>query len=271
MNALFSDTVSAKHVLLVDEDAQERFVLQEMLQGNGFRFSHAETYRAGADLARRDRPDIVLASLLSDEHESVDIESVFRSQQVTRAVPILLVTTAKRLGEGVQPKRSDVLEFLIRPFTVGQLVDRVQAQLRMAALLREQGSGTSVTEVSAPPDDWELIGRAKMLLEERLAEVNRAADLAQALRIPERRLAFAFQQCLGISAVEFIRQERIRKAKLLLTSTTLSVREIALKIGFSSAANFSTAFNSQAGTSPSSFRNQALSNALMLDRGVNPK
>lgn len=271
MNALFSDAAATTHVLIVDDDAQEQYVLQEMLRGNGFRFSLAETCDAALELALTDRPDIVLVSLRSSGPDVVQLEGRFRSHTDTQTIPFLVITTAKPFYDGTVVQRSEVLDFLIRPFTLGQLVDRVQAQLRMAALLREQGAATGTDGMPAPQEDWELIGRTKKCLVERLADVHRLADLAEAVSVPERRLALAFQHCLGISAVEFIRQERIRKSKFLLTNTTLSVRDIALKVGFSSAANFSTAFNTQVGTSPSSFRNQALSNALVLDRSLNSK
>jgi len=271
VNALFSDALAATHVLIVDDDAQEQYVLQEMLQGNGFRFSHVDTYLSAVGVALSDRPDIILVSLRSNSPDIAELETLLRGNPATQTVPLLILATAKRLGDGVTVERSEVLDFLIRPFTVGQLVDRVQAQLRMAVLLREQGAAIGENDAPAPREEWELIGRAKKLLAERLAQVHRLADLAEVMSVPERRLVLAFQHCLGISAVEFIRQERIRKAKFLLTNTTLSVREIAITVGFSSAANFSTAFNTQVGTSPSSFRNQALSNALVLDRGVNLK
>jgi transcriptional regulator GlxA family with amidase domain len=53
---------------------------------------------------------------------------------------------------------------------------------------------------------------------------------------------------------EFVRDARLGEAQRLLGSSTLSVEEVALAVGFSGAANFSTAFRERFGCTPSAFR-----------------
>lgn len=273
VHALVSPSVSAAHVLIVDDSAQERFLLKEMLRGNGFRFSDTGDCHEAFELALQDRPDIVLAALRESGPDALQLERLLRQRSSTHNIPMLLLATAKHLGARNDLVRTEVLDYLLRPFTVGQLLDRVQAQLRVSNLLREHECERDSRSASGRGalGDWELIGRTKKHLEKYLADIRRLGDVAKALSVSERRLAQAFQHCLGISAVEYIRQERMRKARYLLTHTTQSVREIARAVGFSSAANFSTAFDSLVGVSPSSFRNQTMMNALALDRRLKLK
>ncbi|WP_397474314.1 helix-turn-helix domain-containing protein [Pusillimonas sp.] len=258
-------------MLIVDDSAQEQFLLKEMLRGNEFRFSLAGECGEAFELALQDPPDIVLAALRAVGPDALQLEGKLRQHPLTQSIPMLLLATAKHLGTRNDFVRTEMLDCLLRPFTVGQLLDRVQAQLRVSSLLRENERESRGAAIPGTQVDWELIGRTKKHLEQYLGDIRRLRDVADALSVPERRLAHAFQNCLGISVVEYIRQERMRKAKYLLTHTTRSVREIAQTVGFSSAANFSTAFDSMVGVSPSSFRNQTMLNALALDRGLHLK
>ncbi|WP_372373418.1 helix-turn-helix domain-containing protein, partial [Vreelandella venusta] len=60
----------------------------------------------------------------------------------------------------------------------------------------------------------------------------------------------------GMTVYEYLREIRMNEARELLSNTHLSVSAIAAHVGFSSSANFSTAFKERFGTSPMKFKNQ---------------
>jgi len=63
-----------------------------------------------------------------------------------------------------------------------------------------------------------------------------------------------FQKETGLSFQEYLQQVRIEKAKLYLTTTDLSVQEIAERLAFSSRSHFSTVFTKAVGLSPAAYR-----------------
>lgn len=69
-----------------------------------------------------------------------------------------------------------------------------------------------------------------------------------------------FVQIMGISPAEYVLKQKIEKAKDLLTTTDLSITEIAYKYGFSSSQYFSTAFKRICALTPSQFRKSVLGN-----------
>ncbi|MEU5951994.1 AraC family transcriptional regulator [Streptomyces sp. NPDC047525] len=98
-----------------------------------------------------------------------------------------------------------------------------------------------------------------------------AAELMTLLGTPEgaRRSVRACAQHLGVSVSylgeavkastgrtpgELIRQARVHEAKRLLLRTELSVRQIALRVGFGDPAYFCRFFRRETGTSPGDFR-----------------
>ena len=64
-----------------------------------------------------------------------------------------------------------------------------------------------------------------------------------------------FTKHLGMSFVTYLENIRINKAKELLYSTNMSIREIAVSVGYSSASYFSKVFKKRIGITPLQYRN----------------
>ena len=76
-----------------------------------------------------------------------------------------------------------------------------------------------------------------------------ASELDVSVRSLQRRLA-----ATGTSHSEMVRQVRQAKAIELLTSSSLSISQIAIATGFANPSGFSRAFQSWTGMSPSEYR-----------------
>ena len=63
---------------------------------------------------------------------------------------------------------------------------------------------------------------------------------------------------LGMSCREYYLRRKMLAAEYLLKNTELSIKEIAYRLGCSSAFHFSNLFHDRHGVSPSSFRENAL-------------
>jgi len=64
----------------------------------------------------------------------------------------------------------------------------------------------------------------------------------------------AFKQSIGMTPTDYITEQRIERARLLMKDTTLPIAEIALRSGFSSQSHFTTCFRRLSGVTPRSFR-----------------
>ncbi len=82
-------------------------------------------------------------------------------------------------------------------------------------------------------------------------------DLANSLGVTPGYLTQHFRQELGITPWEYLTHVRIERAKELLTGSTLSITEIAGRVGYDDAAYFSRVFSKETGRTPRSYRQQA--------------
>ena len=94
------------------------------------------------------------------------------------------------------------------------------------------------------------------LIDDRLAELGAAPslqELAELCQMSVRQLTRSFRASRQCSIGEYLIRNRIEHAKRLL-ATDIRVKEVALTLGFSTSANFSTAFRRATGETPRQFR-----------------
>lgn len=106
-----------------------------------------------------------------------------------------------------------------------------------------------------PPHTVEQkIDRAKFLITENLEKQLYGPELAAELGMSYSLFRKSFKNIAGISPGQFHMQKRIEKAQELLSTTLLSVEEIAILLGFESVYYFSRIFRIKSGYSPTTYR-----------------
>ncbi len=80
------------------------------------------------------------------------------------------------------------------------------------------------------------------------------AAVAEEVRMSYFHFSRAFKQSMGVSPNVYMIEQRIERAKKLLSETDLPIAEIALRVGFASQSHFTTAFRRLAWTTPKAFR-----------------
>ena len=99
----------------------------------------------------------------------------------------------------------------------------------------------------------ELVRAAQELI---AAHLDRSMDLeaiARELHVSREHLSRVFSAQTGISPGAFAAQERMRAASRLLRDRTLNCKEIAARLGFSSAGSFARAFRNHYRISPTQY------------------
>lgn len=93
------------------------------------------------------------------------------------------------------------------------------------------------------------------------------ADLAQSVNLSVWRLCHIFKSDVGMPPIRYLRQLRMERAKHLLESSFLSVKEIGFQVGLSDESHFVRDFKSIYGFSPALYRSQFRNNGS--DNGHN--
>lgn len=107
-------------------------------------------------------------------------------------------------------------------------------------------------------DRGKLTPRHFRIIDAYLHELNHeapsVASLATACGFSERYFAKLFREQTKQSIGQYLRTAQIARAQSYLTETELPLKEIASRLGFSAASNFSAAFRTITGVTPGQFR-----------------
>jgi len=123
-----------------------------------------------------------------------------------------------------------------------QMIHRLLCEL----LLGGEGAG---------PRENESVNEAIRFIHENLHKTITVQQVAAAVKFSPAHFSRIFKNQTGFSPYEYILLRRIDKAKDLLTSTRLSVKEIAYLAGYNSEENFIHSFQKKVGVTPGVFRN----------------
>ena len=138
---------TARRVLVVDDERAIRLLCRVNLAASGMDVLEAADGQAGLDLARKERPDLVLLDVMMPGVDGWTVARELAASEETRDIPIVFLTARaepadKRLGEQLGG-----VGYLIKPFdpvSIGDVVEDVLSRLERGErdqLRREISSG----------------------------------------------------------------------------------------------------------------------------------
>jgi two-component system, OmpR family, response regulator len=130
--------MSAERLLLVDDEDNLRSMLQAALRHNGFEVTSVATGRAALESVAEAEPDLVVLDIMLPDLDGFDVCRRLRADGVT--TPVLFLTARDGTEDKVRGLTLGGDDYLVKPFSLDELVARVQAVLRRAGLVRQDSS-----------------------------------------------------------------------------------------------------------------------------------
>src|SRR5690606_3134214 len=99
----------------------------------------------------------------------------------------------------------------------------------------------------------ERLEQIKALIDANLTNPPSLCELAAKFGMPPQDLAAEIKDGLGVSLGQYIKSRRMERARVLLESENMPLKQVAYKVGYCHASNFCTAFKRHFGNPPKSF------------------
>jgi len=132
-----------KTVALIEDDADLFALLKYNLEKEGFRFAGLPTGKGAVEFCRRERPDLVILDIMLPDTDGIDICRGLRSSMDMANVPVIFLTARASESDRILGLELGANDYVVKPFSVRELIARVRSQLRPAAaparLLRSEG------------------------------------------------------------------------------------------------------------------------------------
>lgn len=157
-------------ILVVEDDQHVSDMIQLTLEREGYRVLKAFDGQKGLDLARAQRPDLVVLDLMLPV---MDGFSVCRALRQTQQTPILILTARSDEVDKVLGLELGADDYLTKPFSPRELVARIRAILRRA----HPGAGEEKQRLDFPSLTIDLAGREVLVAGEAVGLTPKEFDL----------------------------------------------------------------------------------------------
>jgi two-component system OmpR family response regulator len=138
--------VSGERLLLVDDEENLRSMLAAALAHSGFEVTTAANGRDALTLTKEILPDLILLDVMMPDLDGFEVCRRLRADYVK--VPIIFLTARDETSDKVRGLTTGGDDYLVKPFSLDELVARVHAVLRR--------SGVANSEVVLRCEDLEL-------------------------------------------------------------------------------------------------------------------
>ena len=242
---------AAPTLLLIDDSIAELRVLIDMLAARKWRtlvsFNGMDGYRT----AGLKKPDLILLDVRMPGMDGFGTCRRLKADPNTQSIPVIFLTSAEDKEDRLTGLSLGAVDYIIKPFvSEEEVLARLGIHLELA---RRLGSAPAIS-ANATSGQSALVAAATSVLLESLTNPPSPETLALQLGTNEKRLNEAFHEAFALPVFAWLREQRLRLARQLLSKTDTPIADIAAHCGYGSPANFSTAFKERFECTPRDFR-----------------
>jgi two-component system, OmpR family, alkaline phosphatase synthesis response regulator PhoP len=134
-------------VLVIDDERSIRILCRVNLAASGMDVIEAADGRAGLELARKERPDLVLLDVMMPELDGWTVARELAADEKTREIPVVFLTARADPADRRLGQQLGGVGYLVKPFdpvSIAELVEDVLARIERGEreqLRRDVSSG----------------------------------------------------------------------------------------------------------------------------------
>jgi two-component system KDP operon response regulator KdpE len=132
---------SRPEILLIEDDPQIRKFLRAILIAEDYRLFEAATGNEGLAQAASRNPDLILLDLGLPDKDGIEVIGEIRRWS---QVPILILSARDRERDKIDALDSGADDYVTKPFVPGEVLARIRASLRRAAVLDKDEPSSTV-------------------------------------------------------------------------------------------------------------------------------
>ena len=257
-------------ILIADDEVIERLVLEKKLK-KYYKEEHlilvAQNGRQVLEIYEREHPQILILDI-----EMPGINGLQAAQEIRKkdkACNIIFLTAFDEFSYAKAAISVHALDYLLKPCDERELINAVDESIRLAlpessqtrlkaseqtqnASSLKKSSGQELPKEQQEGDEQQEEFRT--FITQHYMEDIAVKDIAGYFGYSEAYFCKLFKQYFGHSFVSYLTEYRMRRAEDLISTSSLSIKEIGIAVGYPDPNYFTKVFRRVRGVSPSGFR-----------------
>ncbi|MCF8359815.1 MAG: helix-turn-helix domain-containing protein [Prolixibacteraceae bacterium] len=212
----------------------------------------------GMKLIDKYMPDIVICDILMPGMNGLELCKKVKGNIETSHIPVILLTAKVEIEDQIGGLELGADAYVPKPFNMRYLKVLVKNTLdKRSSMYKAFSQKPTIipSEFSTNKMDEDFLNKVINYIEKNIENTELSVDLlARNMNLSRSQVYRKIKALTNLTANEFIRQLRLKKALKLLSEGGLTISEIAYSVGFSSQSYFTRSFKEYYGKSPSEIR-----------------
>ncbi|MES2702918.1 MAG: ATP-binding protein [Bacteroidota bacterium] len=252
----WEDFEKVNHVLIVEDNSEMRYYLQEILGGR-VKLSEAENGKKALAWLQNNQPDLIITDIMMPEMNGREFIAALKESEKYKTIPVITLSALADIDNQLTTLRLGIDDYIVKPFNAREL------RIRIYNLLKNLQERRLFGQQPAEPDDIPADSKQAGEFRSKVTEyvVSRMKnfdvtvfDLAYQFSLSERQLYRLAKSLTGCTPAQLIKEVRLQKAyELLLSGNMHKVETVAKEVGYDHVTHFTRQFFERFGKKPAEF------------------
>ncbi|MBL4560675.1 MAG: substrate-binding domain-containing protein [Labilibaculum sp.] len=246
-------------ILIVEDNLDVLEHIAESLKEN-YKILRAENGKQALKVIEAENPELIITDLMMPVMDGLELTNIVKSDLKTCHIPVIMLTAKASQEHKIEGLEVGADSYIPKPFNkkhlqvrVRKLIEskkRVRIHYRESIDFTEQNDGINRLDQQFLKKACEAIEANYLNYDYGVEELSKDVNLSRV------HLYRKIKSLTDLSASEFIRNVKLKKASSLLLESDLSISQIAYQTGFASPSYFSKCFKEKFKISPKEYIQQ---------------
>ncbi len=244
-------------ILLIEDSSRTIALFEKCLSSEGYDILTAQNGQDGIQSVHRHQPDLIICDIAMPQCNGFEVLSSLRQDPMTAMIPFIFLSARSARADVRYGMDLGADDYLTKPCSIDELLRAVSSRLNRQKTFQQWcitvcqndpsgGLNTFEDQDSITPDSiFPSIPKLRKIfdfIEEKFRQPITLADIARATNYSPAYMTHLVKLQTKRSVHCWIIERRMLEARKLLLEDHLTVKEIALQIGYSDPSYFMRQF-----------------------------
>lgn len=215
---------SPAHIMVVDDTPVNLYLLEEVLQGAGYRVAAFPSGDLALRAAARRPPDLILLDIMMPGMDGYEVCRLLKASGQLRNIPVIFISALHATGDKVRAFSRGGVDFITKPFQEAEFLARVRAQVELLSLRRQLAEHNKKLEDLVAEKTRELVESNARLVESGRLKDDFLGMISHEIRTPANGILsigeLLFEEC-GQGDLRSAFEESSQRLRDLIDDATL--------------------------------------------------